>query len=646
MSSEGTMSVVGSEVMPLDYGSIDSESSPSPTSLERTVEERREQRLVEEEEDEMPSNILEAGSGVDGCYDLYLEIVSELRGYVSELSSKDSLRGLVGNCNLPHHVLIRPIGVNERACSVPRDHLMPLYVHYLIARLRFPIPELLVGLLLDYSIEITQLTPNAIRAGGKGEKGWYYFGPRSSNKENRSLFSAGPSSIKGWKEKFFFVDDTEWSIRDAEVEQLSAWKAKKPSRTTITEMDEFINVARGLRIPKKPRKKSKTSTTIKKGVAERERLSSTSARALEVQLRPEPVMGGSEDASEEVASLQRKKRKVAEQEAREDEVVEFVPRPSPPEIDPEKSLFEATNTTGAKRFLNATLLEVDKRQARDQVVSQLRATVVRHALESASWTNTLAQEYVESKEKEEWEKEKKEMQRRLDEVLPSVTELQNDNDVLSTKLVLEERKRKIYEEKLELQDKYIDNMRKGAVKLKKNLNLLVHNGMEEHIGNFLNSSTFENILKLYRLPTAIVAFTDCRKKVKAQYAEVDVTMVTFGEQEEGMEEDGESLSADFRPLIKLRWEHDVEGRTIFPPAFDAELVAVEEEGEEEEEAQGVGVEDQAALAVVQPPEVHPVSSDEVQQLAPPKAEVPPLPAGDEPIQPPLPVEEQPPPLAE
>ncbi|GLU18334.1 hypothetical protein SLE2022_346400 [Rubroshorea leprosula] len=239
------------------------------------------------------------------------------------------------------------------------------------------------------------------------------------------------------------------------------------------------------------------------------------------------------------------------------------------------------------------------------------------------------------------------MQRRLDEVLPSMIELENDNDVLSTKLVLEERKRKICEEKLEAQGKYIDNMRKGAVELKKNVNLLVHNGMAEHIDNFLNSSTFESILKLYRLPTAIVAFTDCRKKVKAQYPEVDVTTVTFGEQEEGVEEDGESLSADFRPLIKLRWEHDAEGCTIFPPAFDAELVAVEEKGEEEEEeAQGAGVEDQAALDEVHPPEVHPVSSDEVQQLAPFEAEVPPLPVGDEPRSPPLPAEEQPPPPAE
>ncbi|GKV44661.1 hypothetical protein SLEP1_g51823 [Rubroshorea leprosula] len=709
MSSEGTVSVVGSEVMPLDCGSMDEESSPSPSGSERTVEERRDQRVVEEDEDEIPSNILEAGSSVDGCYDPDLEIVSEVRGYVSELGSRGSLRGLVGNCNLPHHVLLRPAGVNERACLAPRDHWMPIYLHYLITGLRFPIPELLVGLLLDYSIGLTQLTPNAIRViigfivycrvrgvgvptvnmfkhffiirvGGKGEKGWYYFGPRSSSKDNRSLFSVGPSSIKGWKEKFFFVDDTEWSRRDAEVERLSAWKAKKtkqnnyklnedeveeveklvreegdvvdilyitspkaieaaelygPSSLSEAEMDEFINAAGGLRIPKKPGKKSKALTAADKGMAEKERLPSTSARVLEIQQRPEPARGNSEEFVPRLSAPE------IDHEVREREEVE-VRGPGkgkeliPPHLN-QKSLFEATNTTGAKRFLNSTLLEVDRMRARNEAVSQLGATVVRHALEKE-------REELQ-KEKEEWEKEKKEMQRRLDEVLPSVTELQNDNDVLSTKLVLEERKRKICEEKLKAQDKYIDNMKKGVAELKKNVNLLVHNGMEEHIDNFLNSSTFENILKLYRLPTAIVAFTNCRKKVKAQYPEVDVTTVTFGEQEEGVKEDGESLSADFRPLIKLRWEHDAEGRTIFPPAFDAELVAMEEE-EEEGEARGAEAKDQAYLPEVQPPEVHPVSSDEVQQLGPPEAEVPPLSAGDGPPPPPLLAEEQPPPTAD
>ncbi|GKV01046.1 hypothetical protein SLEP1_g13644 [Rubroshorea leprosula] len=406
MSSEEARSVVGSEVMPLEYGSMDEESSPSPTSSERTVEDRREEVVVEEEEEEeeeeIPSNVLESGGGVDGCYDPDLQMVSEVRGYVSELGSRSSLGGLVGNCNLPHHVLIRPAGVNERACSAPRDHWMPIYLHYLIA---------------------------GLRAGGRGEKGWYHFGPRSSSRGNRILFSAGPSSIKGWKEKFFFVDDTEWSRRDAEVEQLSAWKAKKakqnnyklnedeveeveklvredgdvvdilyltspqaieaaelygPSSLSEAEMEEFTNAVGGLRIPKKPRK-------------------NISAHAVEVQPRPETTMGGSEEVSEEMAPLQRKKRRVAELGT---EVVEFVPQPSPPEVTPEhgergevevrgldggrectpphvyqKSLFEATNRTGAKHFLNATLPEVDRMRAKDEAVSHAGYTVVRHALE-------------------------------------------------------------------------------------------------------------------------------------------------------------------------------------------------------------------------------------------------------------------------
>ncbi|GKV13483.1 hypothetical protein SLEP1_g24485, partial [Rubroshorea leprosula] len=366
MSSGGAISVVGSEVMPLDYGSMDTESSPSPTSSER-----RDEGVVEEEEEEIPSNVLESGGGVDGCYDPDLEIVSEVRGYVSELGSRSSLRGLVGNCNLPHHVLIKPAGVNERACSAPRDHWMPIYLHYLIAGLR-------------------------------GEKGWYYFGPRSSSKENRNLFSAGPSSIKGWKEKFFFLDDTEWSRKDAKVGKLvreegdvvdilyltspnaiEAAELYGPSSLSEAEMDDFVNAAGGLRIPKKPRKKSTTLAAANRGELEKERLPSTSARVLEIQQRLELAGGNSEEVSEEVAPLQRKKRKVVEPEVRGDEVIEFVSRPPPSEMGPEirerkgvevrrpsegaklipphlyeKSLFEARNTTGVKHFLNATLPEV------------------------------------------------------------------------------------------------------------------------------------------------------------------------------------------------------------------------------------------------------------------------------------------------
>ncbi|GKV43031.1 hypothetical protein SLEP1_g50372 [Rubroshorea leprosula] len=358
MSSEGTMSVLGSEVMPLEYGGMDSESSPSPSSLKRTVEERRERGVVEEEE--IPSNIMEVEADVGRCYDPEVNIVSEVRGYVSELGSKSSLRGLVNNCNLPHHVLIRPAGVNERACSAPRNHWMPM-------------------------------------AGGKGEKVWYYFEPRSSSKENRSLFIAGPSSIKGWKEKFFFVDDTEWSRRDVEVEHLSAWKAKKTKQNNYKLNEDEVEEVRKL-----VREEGElvdimylTSTEAIK-VAELYGPSSLSKVEMEGFLNAVGGVGYPKEAKEEVKDFKcgeqggsrermpvqhfclsfgdAAKGRAYEEEEREEAEVrgpgkgkELIP---PPLF--QKSLFEATNITGAKRFLNATLPE------------------------SASWVNTLAQEYADS----------------------------------------------------------------------------------------------------------------------------------------------------------------------------------------------------------------------------------------------------------
>ncbi|GKU95533.1 hypothetical protein SLEP1_g8882 [Rubroshorea leprosula] len=231
MSSEDTLSIGGSEeVRMLEYNdvSIEGESSGS----KRTE------------------------GGRDKCYDSGADIVSEVKGYESELRGRDSLSYLVESYEISSRVLIRPARVKERACSAPKDHWMPVYAHYLAAGLRFPLPDLLVWLLLEYSVGLTQLSPNAVRViigfvvycrargvkvptvnmfkhffvfkvGSRKEKGWYYFTPWSSNKERRNLFSARHSSIKGWKEKFFFVDDTEWDKGDAEVEALATWKAKK-----------------------------------------------------------------------------------------------------------------------------------------------------------------------------------------------------------------------------------------------------------------------------------------------------------------------------------------------------------------------------------------------------------------------------------
>ncbi|GKV48212.1 hypothetical protein SLEP1_g55038 [Rubroshorea leprosula] len=602
MSSKETVSVVGSEeVRALEYGDVGMTSESSDS--EKTEEGVGRSEMVGVEGDRVPITVVEVEGRNERCYDVDADIMFEVKHYESELETRDSL---------------------------------------------------------NYSIGLTQLAPNAMRGGSRKDKGWYYFTPKVSNKESRSLFTMGPSSIKGWKEKFFFVDDIEWERGDAKVELLSSWKAKKANQNKyslnedeeeeveklVREGGNLVNImyltiadcieaaelcgpnalSEGLFVfcivvldvgqKVKSRKKSKTSTK----------------KANEVEARKELVLSTSTGVKEEV---------------RGSEVLQFIPRPPLVELDPElkeseaegagvrapgkgkglvpqlsfqSSLFDAKNSTGARRFINATFPEV----------------------------NALAQEFMESvkdrsllqrqceqlqKEKEELEKKNKDMQEALDEVVPTVKQLEEKRDSLSTKLVFEEKKRKISKIEREAQEKEIKAMKEVVVELKKNVQLLVHNGMEEHISNFVNSSSFDNIVNLYRLPTAILAFTDCRKKVKAEYPEVNITKITFGKQEEEVEENGESMSANFRPQIKLRWDRDVQGRTVFPPNFDFEFVAVEEE---EAEVKGAEVGAKVKGTEVdesQPPlqvEVHPVPSDDEQ---------PPLRTEQQPPQPPPPAKE-------
>ncbi|GKV47170.1 hypothetical protein SLEP1_g54088 [Rubroshorea leprosula] len=571
MSLEETLSVRGSEELrALEHGDVGVVSES--TRSKRTEENVGGSEVAEVKGEGVFENILEVGDRIDRCYDIGADIVFE-------------------------------------ACWSGGEGML--------------------------------CTPRSLAAhvGSRKEKGWYYFTPWASNKEKRNLFSAGFSSIKGWKEKLFFVDDTKWVGREAEVEFLSAWKAKKANQNKYSlnsdeneevgklvreggdtlnimyltssdvievvelygssslseaEMDKFLATVSGMAIPKKPRKKSKISEkVVSEGGAKKELVSSTSVGALDVQARPKLKRKGSED----LEPPKNKKKKMGEQEVRGDEVVKFVPRPPPIELDPElretevralckgkelvplpslqSSLFDAKNTTAAWRFINSTFPEVDRRWATEEVLTHAGTTIVKHTLE-----------------------------KQLDEVVPAVTSLQDERDSLKTTFSFEERKRIICKRKIEAQEKEIKEIKKSATELKTNMKLLVHNAMERHIVEFLNSNTFENIVNLYQLPTTILAFIDCRKKVKCQYPKVDVTKITFGEQEEEVEEDDENMLTDFKPQIKLRWDHDEEGRTVFPPNFDFEFVVVEEG---EVEVVGIEVEESQPPPIV---EIHPVPSEE------------------------------------
>ncbi|GKV51706.1 hypothetical protein SLEP1_g58337 [Rubroshorea leprosula] len=270
-----------------------------------------------------------------------------------------------------------------------------------------------------------------------------------ANKEGRILFTTGPSSIKGWKEKFFFVDDTEWGKGDAEVRALASWKAKRanqnrfslnrdeeeevgrlvrkkgdvlnimdltsaacieaaelygPSALSEADMDQFLSTAGRKAIPKKPRKKSRTSAK----------------QVDEGKVGKEVVPLASTEVEEEVPPLKRKgweERRAVEKRQKVGPVTSAVSQ---------SSLFEAKNMMGARWFINNTFPEVDKRHAREEALRYGGASVVKHVLESASWVNGLAQEFKEGvkprallqkqcdqlqKEKEELEKKNKEMQR-------------------------------------------------------------------------------------------------------------------------------------------------------------------------------------------------------------------------------------------
>ncbi|GKV20232.1 hypothetical protein SLEP1_g30389 [Rubroshorea leprosula] len=552
MSSKETLSIGGSdEVRMLEYSDVSVEGGSSGSECTEGGVGRNE--VVEVEAEEVPTNILEVGDRNNKFYDSGADIVSEVTEYESKLRSRDSLSYLVETYEISSRVLIRPAGVKERACSAPQDHWMLVYAHYLAAGPRFPLPDLLVWLLLEYSVDLTQLSPNAVRV------------------------------IIGF---------------------IVYCRAKGVKVPTLTEMDKFFGAASGVAIPKKPRKKSKTLEKATK----------------EVELR-------SKWKRNEVDQAQKKKRRV-EDEVKGDEVVEFIPRPTLVELDPDlketevpapgkgkavvptpslqSSIFGNKNFSMAKNFINAYVPEVDHRKARDEALVHGGTSVVRHALETATWVNALAQEFMKlvkernslQKERDELLKKNGEIKRELDIVVPAVTSLQEERDTLKMILSFEEKKRKMCEEENEAQEEEIRRMRESKVELKKNVQLLVHNGMEEHISNFINSSS---------------------KKVKVKYPEVDITKITFDEQEEGVEENSESMSTDFRPQVKLRWDHDEEGRAVFPPNFDFEFVAVEEE---EGEAKGAEVEkSQPSLPV----EVHPVPSNEEQS---------PLPAKQEPPQPP------------
>lgn len=109
----------------------------------------------EVEEVEVPTNILQGDDERESCFDETKGIIYEVVTFEASWKDRNDLTHLLDNYGIPSYVLLRLMGEQERACSVPKDHYMPLYAQYLIAGLRFPTSKLLVMLLKEYGLGLT-----------------------------------------------------------------------------------------------------------------------------------------------------------------------------------------------------------------------------------------------------------------------------------------------------------------------------------------------------------------------------------------------------------------------------------------------------------------------------------------------------------
>ncbi|GKV12608.1 hypothetical protein SLEP1_g23730 [Rubroshorea leprosula] len=268
MSLEETVSVVGSEVMPLEYGGMDSKSSPS--SSERTVEGVGGGEVVGVEGDSVPITMVEVEGRRERCYDVDADIVEEVKQYESELGTRDSMGYLVESYEIFSRVLIRPAGGRGEGVFCSSGSLDAC----------------------DEEEEVGKL----VREGGKLVNIMY--------------------------------------LTNAEC--IEATELYGPSALSEAKMDKFLGAAGGVAIPKKPRKKSKTSTKqVDEGGVGREVVPSTLAGVEEEVPRLELKRKGREEGG----ALQKKKR-VVEEEERGSEVPQFVLQPLPVELDPGLKEFE------------------------------------------------------------------------------------------------------------------------------------------------------------------------------------------------------------------------------------------------------------------------------------------------------------------
>ncbi|GKV13558.1 hypothetical protein SLEP1_g24554 [Rubroshorea leprosula] len=217
MSSKETVSVIGSEVMPLEYGGMDLESSPS--SSERTVEEvgGREGmgggEVVGVGGDSVPITVVEVEGRRERCYDVDADIVEE------EAASWGRGEGVLCSSG------------SLDACMWGRG---------------------------DAEVEV--LSSWKVKRANQNK-----FGLNEDEEEEVGMLVRESGNLVN----IMYLT----SAKCIEAAELYG-----PSALSEAEMDNFLGVVGGVAIPKKPRKKSKTSTKqVDEEGVEKEVVPSTSA---------------------------------------------------------------------------------------------------------------------------------------------------------------------------------------------------------------------------------------------------------------------------------------------------------------------------------------------------------------------------------
>ncbi|KAJ0967813.1 hypothetical protein J5N97_024730 [Dioscorea zingiberensis] len=146
--------------------------------------------------------------------------------------SEDKIDNLVKKYHLSSsNISYRVPSATEHACSPSQKEDLAVYQDALIAGLRLPFPQVFIDIFRHFGLNPSQLTPNSWRIlcgfvvvsmlcevepsarlfsllfnlNQDRQSDWYYFGAKSG----AAFLGSVPDSIKDWKNKYFFVSNTE-----------------------------------------------------------------------------------------------------------------------------------------------------------------------------------------------------------------------------------------------------------------------------------------------------------------------------------------------------------------------------------------------------------------------------------------------------